>query len=96
MIRHPVCPLDDKDFEDLARFDHAGRTYAPDCETDGAIFGSKGQCTHWQVHPGTGSVTVTKLNIPCTKACSTTRPAPGGGPLARPLGTSTQHVLPKQ
>ena len=93
MIRHPVCPLDDIDLEDLARFDHAGRAYAPNRDTDGAILGTKDQCTHCRVHPGNGSVMGDEVECPCTKAFGTTRPALRSRPLARPLGISTQRSL---
>ena len=93
MIRHPVHPLDGIDPKDLARLGHAGRTYAPNRDTGGAIFGSKGQCTHWKVHPGNGSVMGDEVECSLTKACLAKRPALRSGPLARPLGTSTQHVL---
>lgn len=93
MIRLPVRPLDDIDPEDLARFDHAGRTYAPNRDMGGAISGTKGQCTHWQVHPGNGSVMGDEVECRCINACSITRPALRSGPLARPSGISTQHVF---
>lgn len=93
MIRHPVRPLDDIDPEDLARFDHAGRTYAPNRDTNSAIFGSKGQCTHGQVHPGNGSVMGDEVECRCINACSTTRPALRSGSLAQPFGISKQHFF---
>ena len=41
--------LDDIDDEDVARFDHDGRTYAI-YRIDGEVYASDGLCTHEQVH----------------------------------------------
>ncbi|KVM84594.1 non-heme iron oxygenase ferredoxin subunit [Burkholderia stagnalis] len=47
--------LDDVDDEDVARFDHAGHTYAI-YRIDGQVYASDGLCTHEQVHLADGFV----------------------------------------
>jgi 3-phenylpropionate/trans-cinnamate dioxygenase ferredoxin component len=44
-----VCPIDDIDDEDVARFDHAGRTYAV-YRVGEKVYATDGLCTHEQVH----------------------------------------------
>ena len=44
-----VCPLDDIDDEDVARFDHAGHTYAV-YRVDDKVYATDGLCTHEKVH----------------------------------------------
>jgi nitrite reductase/ring-hydroxylating ferredoxin subunit len=96
MIRHPVRPLDDINPQDLARLAHAGRTYALNRDTGGAIFGPKSQCTHWQVHPDIAGVMGDAVECPSDRAGSTTRPALRSEPMVRPPRTSTEHVLVAQ
>ncbi|VWB23231.1 non-heme iron oxygenase ferredoxin subunit [Burkholderia lata] len=47
--------LDDIDDEDVARFDHAGHTYAI-YRIDGEVYASDGLCTHEHVHLADGLV----------------------------------------
>jgi 3-phenylpropionate/trans-cinnamate dioxygenase ferredoxin component len=44
-----VCPIDDIDDEDVARFDHVGRTYAV-YRVGEKVYATDGLCTHEQVH----------------------------------------------
>ena len=44
-----VCPLEDIELDDVARFDHAARTYAV-YRTTAGVFASDGLCTHEKVH----------------------------------------------
>lgn len=46
--------LADIDDEDVARFDHAGHTYAI-YRIDGEVYASDGLCTHEQVHLADGA-----------------------------------------
>ena len=45
-----ACSTEDIDEEDVARFDHDGRTFAIYHSPDGKFFATDGLCTHEQVH----------------------------------------------
>ena len=45
----PALPFDDIDDEDVARFDHAGRTFAI-YRVEDQVYASDGLCTHEGVH----------------------------------------------
>ena len=51
-----ACSTDDIDEEDVARFDHDGRTFAIYHSPDGEFFATDGLCTHEQVHLADGLV----------------------------------------
>jgi 3-phenylpropionate/trans-cinnamate dioxygenase ferredoxin subunit len=51
-----ACSTDDIDAEDVARFDHGGRTFAVYRAPDGGFFATDGLCTHEQVHLADGLV----------------------------------------
>lgn len=51
-----IGPDDMIEPEDVARFDHAGRTFAIYRSADSAVFASDGLCTHEQVHLADGFV----------------------------------------
>ena len=51
-----ACSTDDIDEEDVARFDHGGRTFAIYHAPDGEFFATDGLCTHEQVHLADGLV----------------------------------------
>lgn len=54
--------LDDIDEDDVARFDHAGRTYAI-YRIGGNVYASDGLCTHEHVHLADGLVTVSYTHL---------------------------------
>ena len=51
-----ACSTDDIDEEDVARFDHDGRTFAIYHSPDGEFFATDGLCTHEQIHLADGLV----------------------------------------
>ena len=51
-----VCGADDIEAEDVARFDHAGRTFAVYRSPDDDYFATDGLCTHEKVHLADGLV----------------------------------------
>jgi 3-phenylpropionate/trans-cinnamate dioxygenase ferredoxin component len=51
-----ACAEGDVDEEDVMRFDHAGRTFAIYCGTDGKHYATDGLCTHEKVHLADGLV----------------------------------------
>lgn len=51
-----ACSTGDIDAEDVARFDHDGRTFAIYHAPDGGFFATDGLCTHEQVHLADGLV----------------------------------------
>ena len=51
-----ACSTDDIEEEDVARFDHGGRTFAIYHAPDGKFFATDGLCTHEQVHLADGLV----------------------------------------
>ena len=55
---------DEIDSEDVARFDHAGRTYALYRTDDDRYFATDGLCTHEQVHLADGLVMGTIIECP--------------------------------
>ena len=56
--------VEDIDPEDLARFDHGGRTYAIYRDPEGAVFATDGLCTHEQVHLCDGLVIGNEIECP--------------------------------
>ena len=59
-----VCPVDDIDPEDVARFDHAGRTFAVYRSANGEVFATDGLCTHERVHLADGLVIDDTIECP--------------------------------
>jgi 3-phenylpropionate/trans-cinnamate dioxygenase ferredoxin subunit len=59
-----VGPLDDIDPEDVARFDHAGATYAIYRDPKGAVFATAGLCSHENVHLCDGLVMGDQIECP--------------------------------
>ena len=55
---------DEIESEDVARFDHAGRTYALYRTDDDRYFATAGLCTHEQVHLADGLVMGTIIECP--------------------------------
>lgn len=51
-----VCEVDEIDEEDVARFDHGGRTFAIYRAPGGAFYATDGLCTHEKVHLADGLV----------------------------------------
>lgn len=51
-----ACAADDIDEEDVARFDHGGRTFAIYRSPKGQFYASDGLCTHEKVHLADGLV----------------------------------------
>ncbi|AMP03485.1 MocE family 2Fe-2S type ferredoxin [Collimonas pratensis] len=51
-----ACAVDDIEQEDVARFDHEGRTFAIYRSPDDAFFATDGVCTHEKVHLADGLV----------------------------------------
>jgi 3-phenylpropionate/trans-cinnamate dioxygenase ferredoxin component len=51
-----ACATDEIDEEDVARFDHEGRTFAIYHSPDGQFFATDGLCTHERVHLADGLV----------------------------------------
>ena len=51
-----ACAADDIEPEDVARFDHAGRTFAVYRSPEGAYFATDGNCTHERFHLASGLV----------------------------------------
>jgi 3-phenylpropionate/trans-cinnamate dioxygenase ferredoxin subunit len=51
-----ACAAEDIDTEDVARFDHGGKTYAIYRAPEGEFFATDGLCTHEQVHLADGLV----------------------------------------
>ena len=51
-----ACSVSDIDEEDVARFDHDGRTFAIYHSPDGEFFATDGLCTHEKVHLSDGLV----------------------------------------
>jgi 3-phenylpropionate/trans-cinnamate dioxygenase ferredoxin subunit len=51
-----ICARDDIEAEDVARFDHGGRTFAIYHSPGGEFFATDGLCTHERVHLADGLV----------------------------------------
>ena len=58
-----VCETNEIDFEDLKRFDHAGKTYCIYNISDG-FFATDGICTHEDVHLEDGLVMDDEIECP--------------------------------
>lgn len=59
-----VCGTDDIAAEDVARFDHDGRTYAVYRTLDDRYFATDGLCTHGQAHLAEGYLEDTLIECP--------------------------------
>jgi 3-phenylpropionate/trans-cinnamate dioxygenase ferredoxin subunit len=51
-----ACEADDIDEEDVARFDHSGRSFAIYRSPDDTFYATDGHCTHEQFHLADGLV----------------------------------------
>lgn len=51
-----ACKADEIDEEDVARFDHSGRSFAIYRSPDDAFYATDGHCTHEQFHLADGLV----------------------------------------
>ncbi len=59
-----ACAADDIETEDVARFDHGGRTFAIYRSPDDHYYATDGLCTHQQVHLADGLVMDTIIECP--------------------------------
>jgi 3-phenylpropionate/trans-cinnamate dioxygenase ferredoxin subunit len=57
-------PAEDVAHEDVARFDHAGRTFAIYRSPEGKFYATDGLCTHEKVHLADGLVLDTIIECP--------------------------------
>lgn len=59
-----ACGADEIEVEDVARFDHGGRTFAIYRAPDGSFFATDGLCTHARVHLADGVVSDHVIECP--------------------------------
>ena len=59
-----ACSTAEIDEEDVARFDHEGRTYAIYHSPDGEFFATDGLCTHEKIHLADGLVMDYEVECP--------------------------------
>lgn len=60
----PACSLDSIESEGVARFDHAGRTYAVYRSASDEVFCTDGLCTHEAIHLSDGMVMDYEIECP--------------------------------
>ena len=88
-----TLPFDEIEAEDVARFDHGGRTFAIYRSPDDEVFATDGLCTHQQVHLADGLVMDDEIECPKHNGRFNYRTGEGlGAPICENLATYPAKV----